>query len=388
MTDYREILEADINLTDRQKEVLRAVIAEGTQKKASIALNISHRSVERHIQSAKKKYELLKHTNNIQIPSGYSVKGTSTLYDADGTAKIQWVKTDREKEDLFEDMMDAWNEFAESKIPRVEPTPVPAYCDSDLLCDYTIGDAHVGMYAWAKETGIDWDLLKGTEILRKGMNHLVQMAPPAHTAFILDVGDYFHADNSKNETERSGHKLDVDGRYKKVIDEGLQAIVDMIDLALHKHNKVIYRSVIGNHNDHSAQMINVAIKMRYYNEPRVEVLDSPAIHHYYQFGSNLLADTHGHTHKPDKLPFLMAVDVPEMWSSTKERVWRTGHVHHESVKEYNGVKVITYPTLSPKDAWHTESGYRSNRDMRCSTYHKTEGYIGTNVVNPSKLGYQ
>ena len=320
-----------------------------------------------------------------ETPAGFSIDRISKHIDKDGVVS-GWVIANRYKEDKFNAMMEAWNDVCVS-MPKAELVPVPEGTMQSLLCDYTIGDNHTGLYSWAKEAGDDWDLEKSVDILQKAMNHLVYHAPAAETAYILDVGDFYHADNQSNETSHSGNKLDVDGRYAKVLSAGVECICSLITLALQKHKKVLYRSVIGNHNEHSAIMMNLAVKMRFYNEPRLEVLDSPAFHHYYQFGTNLLADTHGHTTKADNLPLLMAVDEPQMWANTTNRVWRTGHVHHLSQKEYGGCTVITYRTLAPKDAWHAASGYRSNRDMRVTVYHKDRGTVGINIVNPSMLGY-
>lgn len=376
---------------DKQKEYLRAVIAcDGSWTKAGVMLGIPE-------STARAGVKRLNHTvskagfdpeGSLQhkAPAGFSIDRVSSFIDDEGKVQRQWVIANRDKEDKFNALMDAWNEVCVG-LPKIELTKTPKSTMKNLLCDYTIGDNHTGLYAWAREAGDDWDLDKGVDILRKAMNHLVHHSPAAETAYILDVGDFFHADNQSNETSHSGNKLDVDGRYAKVLSSGIQCVCDLIILALQKHKKVVYRSVIGNHNEHSAIMMNLAVKMRFYDEPRLEVLDSPALHHYYQFGTNLLADTHGHTTKADNLPLLMAVDVPDMWASTTNRVWRTGHVHHLSQKEYGGCTVLTYRTLAPKDAWHAASGYRSNREMRCTVYHKERGTVGINIVNPSMLGY-
>lgn len=374
----------------RQLEVIDTIIAnDGHVTNAAKALGYTDTSgLYKILRRVKKEAARVGDDKEIlkKASPGFSIDRVSSFVDEDGAVKRQWVIANRDKADQFNSMMTAWEDFAKT-IPKVTLTPTPTELISELLCDYTIGDNHTGLYTWAKEAGDNWDLVSSVDILKKAMNHLVDCAPSAKTAYILDVGDFFHADNQANETTHSGHKLDVDGRWAKVLYAGVGCICHMIDLALQKHEKVLYRSVIGNHNDHSAVMMNLAVKLRYTNEPRVEVLDSPAIHHYYQFGSNLLADTHGHTTKPDRLPLLMATDVPSMWAGTHNRVWRTGHVHHLSQKEFTGCSVITYRTLAPKDAWHAGQGYRSNREMRCTTYHKEKGTVGVNIVNPSMLGY-
>lgn len=321
-----------------------------------------------------------------KAPAGFSIDRVSSFLDEDGKVSRQWVIANRDKENQFEAMKEAWEEVC-LNLPRATLTPIPKGTMAKLLVDYTIGDAHIGMYAWAEEAGKDWDTAKGVDIMRKAMNHLVYHAPAAETAFILDVGDYFHTDNSSNRTERSGAPLDVDGRWGSVLKIGIQAAIDLVDMALTKHKTVYFRAAHGNHNPYSSVMINMALSMRYTDEPRVVVLDTQNMFNYFQFGINLLADTHGHTCKADKLPMIMAVDQPRMWADTHNRIWRTGHVHHLTEKEYGGCSVLTYRTLAPKDAWHAASGYQSNREMQCTIYHHDKGKVGASYVNPSMLGY-
>ena len=128
-------------------------------------------------------------------------------------------------------------------------------------------------------------------------------------------------------------------------------------------------------------MMNKFIKAYYRNEPRVIVHDDPSVYMYHQFGKNLIGITHGNRTKADNLGSIMSVDCEEIWSSTKFRYWYTGHVHHQSVKEYPACVVETFRTLSSKDAWHAASGYRSKQDMRCILLHKDYGEISRNTVS-------
>ena len=153
------------------------------------------------------------------------------------------------------------------------------------------------------------------------MELLVSQSRSTYEAFIVDVGDFFHSDNIENRTAASGHSLDVDGRYAKVLAFGLNLTTKLIDLALTKHQIVHWRSAIGNHNDHSAIMMNQFIKAYYRNEPRVVVHDEPSMYMYHQFGKNLIGITHGHKTKADNLGAIMSVDCEEIWSSTKFRYW-------------------------------------------------------------------
>lgn len=315
---------------------------------------------------------------------GEILKGTSTLYGPNNEIKQQWVKTDVPKQQS----LDAFTKAMETLVKRVTPV-IPkidnTVTDNDLLTIYPIGDAHIGMLAWHLESGQDNDLGIATRRHIAALTKAVEKADPSEEAFIIDVGDFFHADNANNRTERGGNALDVDGRYAKVLQAGLQLAADMIEIALTKHKVVHWRSAIGNHNNHSAIMINYYLQAYFKNEPRVIIHESPAMYYYHKFGKNLIGITHGHTCKPDKLGELMAVDCEKSWSTTKYRYWYLGHVHHQSVKEYPSCTVETFRTLSGKDAWHSEMGYRSGQDLKVITLHKYYGEVERNTISLAML---
>lgn len=321
----------------------------------------------------------LKENRVIDFETSSFIKSRSTLLDADGMVKLQWVKEDREATDKLE----AFNLAIESILDRVvakEAVEVPTHTVADMMTVYTIGDAHIGMMAWDKETGADHDIKIAEADLLKAMSMLVKQANDTERCLIVDVGDYFHSDNMDNRTAKSGNSLDVDGRYPKVLETGLRITTELIDMALAKHGVVEWRSAIGNHNTHSSIMINAFVKAYYRNEPRVVVHDTPNMFMYYTFGKNLIGITHGDTVKADRLGEVMAVDCAKVWSDSEYRYWYTGHVHHQSVKEYASCVVETFRTLAGKDAWHSASGYRSGQDMKAITLHKEYGEIARNTV--------
>jgi hypothetical protein len=180
------------------------------------------------------------------VSYGEILKGSSTLYDANGNIKQQWVKTDVPKQAMLNQFNEAIENIIE-KIPAVAPTIAPSLTpeSTSLMSVYTIGDAHVGMLSWAPETGDDNDLLTVQSDLEKAMNTLVSQSLPTKEAFIVDVGDFYHADNASNTTSKSGNNLDVDGRYAKVLEVGLYLATRLIDMALQKHELVRWRSAIG-----------------------------------------------------------------------------------------------------------------------------------------------
>jgi hypothetical protein len=192
---------------------------------------------------------------------------------------------------------------------------------------------------------------------------LVDVAPASERALVVNLGDMFHADNSSNATMRNHNSLDVDTRWAKVLKVGCMLMVDLIQLALQKHQSVEVINAIGNHDDHSSIMLGAFLEAWFHNEPRVTILPTIAKFAYVEFGRCLVGVTHGDTVKMPDLSSLMATDKPEAWGRTEHRYWYTGHIHHTSKQELRGCVVESFRTLAARDAWHTASGYRSGRDM-------------------------
>lgn len=343
------------------------------------AIARKHSVTESKIRHMIKKAGLMKEEDQ---EAKHLVKGKSTLFDSQGNIKLEWIKTHVKEQSAIEQFQEAISSIISNK-DILSPITIPCPFDTlnDLLSVYTIGDAHVGMLAWDKETGADNDLQTVQDDLRGAMALLVQKSDYTKDALIVDVGDWFHSDNSSNTTSKSGNILDVDGRYPKVLEAGMMLAINLIDLALQKHARVTWRSAIGNHNEHSAIMMTAFIKAWYRKEDRVTVADTPNMFYYHIWGKNLIGITHGHTVKAEKLGEIMSVDCEDKWSASKYRYWYTGHIHHQSVKEFPSCVVETFRTLAGKDAWHSASGYRSGQDMKCITLHKDYGEIDRATVS-------
>ena len=325
-----------------------------------------------------------------EVPTHHILKGVTSHYKLNKETGLDerdhyFIKTDVSKENQLQALQQAINNIISKVDGKATPTKAPKMTIEDMLSVYTIGDAHIGLLAWGKESGEDHDLIIAERDLLVSMDMLVSQSTSSKNALIVDVGDFFHSDNADNRTAHSGNALDVDGRYPKVLQIGLELTVKIIEKALTKHDTVTWRSAIGNHNEHSAIMMSSFIKAWYRNEPRVEVADTPNMFYYHQFGKNLIGITHGHTTKAEKLGEIMSVDCEDIWSNSKYRYWYTGHIHHQSVKEYPSCVVETFRTLAGKDAWHSASGYRSKQDMKCITLHKEYGEISRNTVSLSMV---
>lgn len=314
------------------------------------------------------------------VAPGYAVKGTSTLYGDDGSVRAQWVKTTADQQ-AQQEAIEAALAALVADLPRVAPRKASGVWSTDLLTAYPIGDPHIGMYSWAAETGEDWDLELARKVHCSAMDALVQAAPATEQAIIVNLGDALHYDSMEAKTPRSGHMLDADGRYAKVIDVAVMTIRQCIESALAKHKFVHVVNVRGNHDETGAMWLARLLAIAYEREPRVTVDVTPSVFNYYRWGKVLIGMHHGHSCKPDKLPGVMAADRASDWGECSWRYWWQGHIHHESKKEYPGVSVESFNTLAAKDAYANDGGWRSGRTMQAIVLHREHGEVARSRVN-------
>lgn len=362
-----------------QDRYLEAVLRLGSCRKAAKELGVHNATVSRCMKSlidkAARQGWSPEHDMTRTVPDGFRIKGTSTLYDMEtGEGRLQWVKTtvdhDRQLE-LLRAAVDAMS----GEVQPLPPVPAPVIYDHRLLTVIPLGDPHFGMKAWAAEVGEGFDLETAEQLTFAAVDRLCARTPSSNTALLLNLGDYFHADNGTNRTPRSGANLDVDGRFRQIAETGVRALIRCIERLLQKHQTVIVRNNPGNHDPHQAAMLSICLAARFHDNPRVRIDESPSSFFYYRFGKTLIGSTHGDGAKLNDLPLIMARDVKEDWAAADFRVWHCGHFHHDQVKDLVGCTVETHRTLVPNDAWHFHQGYRSMRDLKAIVYDVEFGEI-------------
>jgi hypothetical protein len=384
-------MQIDIGLkqfaTERQAEIIDAINEHGSQRKAAQALGIVHGTISGLLESVRRRAALQGYAPEadmkVVIPSPFVVKGTSTLYK-DGVAKIQWVKT-RLDDQLREQAIQAAYEAMADELPRLAPIQKPLVTHEKLCNLYTITDFHMGMLANERESGADWDLKIAEATLIACFEQSIASTPQASVAFINQLGDFLHSDGIMPVTPTSGHIVDQDGRFAKIVTVALRVLRRVIDIALMRHDKVVVLMAEGNHDITSSIWLRVMFKALYENEPRVHVIDSDLPYYHYQHGQTMLAFHHGHLSKNDSLPLLFASQFPKVWGNTTKRYCHTGHRHHVEEKEHSGMKVIQHATLSARDAYASRGGWISEREATAITYHTEFGQVARTTVTPEML---
>lgn len=311
------------------------------------------------------------------VPPGYMMRGVSTNVGSDGKVRQQWIKTKVDTNQRLEMLRKALESIAEPFRGLADPIqpPKPGAYRKDIMNVIPLGDPHIGLYSWHRETGEDFDLKIAERDLVAAVDYLVEQAPAAETAMLVNLGDFFHSDTMDAKTRRSGHHLDVDGRWPKVLEIGVRIMRRLIEKLAEKHQDVKVINAIGNHDDHTSVMLSVMLSNFYERDDRITIETDPRIHHYHVFGENLIGVTHGHTTKPEQLVGVMATDRREDWGRTQYHYWLTGHVHHDQRKEFAGCIWESFRTLAAPDSYAASYGYRSDRDVKCITYHREYGEI-------------
>jgi hypothetical protein len=311
------------------------------------------------------------------------VIGRSTLLK-DGEPVMEWVKESLDRQKVQEAQDAAYAVLAEA-LPRIEPTAPPSASERSLCTVYTLTDCHVGMLAWRKEGGEDWDLQIAEDTLLGCFEHMIRTSPASELAVLNQLGDFLHFDGLEAATPTSHHLLDADGRFDKVVQVAIRVLRRVITLVLTKHPRVHVILAEGNHDLASSVWLRQMFAALYENEPRVTVEASPLPYYSVEWGKTMLCFHHGHLKKNDQLPLLFATQFAESWGRTTKRYCHTGHRHHLEEKEHSGMIVFQHPTLAARDAYAARGGWHSMRSATAVTYHLNYGEVGRSTASPDML---
>lgn len=319
------------------------------------------------------------------VPDGYRVKGTSALTDAAGNIKLQWVKTDVDNERQLE-MMRAVVDGLCSEITPLPPVVISERkADKKLLNLYTVSDFHLGMLSWSDETGDDWDMKIAEGLFTKWFDAAFQMAPDAGTAVINLLGDLAHFDSLDAVTPASGHVLDADTRYQKLVRYMIRMVRRVVEMALVKHQTVKLLIVQGNHDESGMIWLAEMFSTLYEQEPRVFVDTSADVYKLVQHGKTTLFFTHGHKCRFDNVEQIMIAKFRKAFGDSKYSYAHVGHLHHQKIVESRNMIVEQHRTLAAKDAYASRGGWMSGRSANVITYSAEFGEVGRITISPEML---
>jgi hypothetical protein len=374
--------------TEAQARYIDAINKHKSARAAARALGVNFSTVNDGLRAVKRKAAMFglspAHDMTKTVPEPFVVKGVSTFYNKEGKPSGQWVKSALDETKAKEAIQAALAALLED-TPRLDPIAAPAHAVASLCNVYTLTDCHVGMKAWGKETGADWDLEIAEKTLTGAFAQMVRSSPEASTGVVAQLGDWLHFDGMSPITPTSGHVLDADSRYSKVIAVSVRILRRIVDMALTKHQSVVVLMAEGNHDLAGSAWLRHMFALLYEREPRVKVIDSELPYYVHQHGETMIAWHHGHLKKPDQLPLLFAAQFPREWGNTTRRYCHTGHLHHVYEKEHSGMIVIQHPTIAARDAYAARGGWIADRSVSAITYHSQFGQVGRTTVVPEMI---
>lgn len=360
---------------------IRAALDGRTVAEAAQILGMHERNVYTHKARLARQGWSPEHDMTKSVPDGFRLKGTSTLYDEDGKAKLQWVKTTIDQERQAELMKEAIKGMAD-EIPKALPVPFTGGpLDGDLLNCYVITDFHLGALSWKPETGADWNMDIAERTLVEWFRMAIAQSPNAETALLAQISDLLHWDGFDAVTPASKHLLDADTRFPKLVRVAIRVLRQIVGMLLAKHQKLHIIMADANHDPVSQVWLREWLSVLYEDEPRVTVDTSPSPYNAYEFGSVAVFTHHGHKRKVANVSEVFAAKFREMFGRTKYAYVHMGHLHSVDMKENNLMIVEQHRTLAAPDAYAARGGWISGRDAKVITYHKSYGEVGRITVS-------
>lgn len=319
------------------------------------------------------------------VPEGYMIRGVSTQYDKDGNVMSQWVKSKVDHEQQLE-IIKAVVESMRDEIPRAEPVNLwPADRNPDLMNLFVLTDYHLGMLSWGEESGEDWDVKIAEDLATRWLEAAIARAPDASVAVLAQLGDFLHWDGLDAVTPSSGHVLDADTRFEKLVRVAVRLIRRIINRLLETHDRVHVICAEGNHDMASSIWLREMLNVLYENEPRVSVDVNPDPYYCVQFGKVTLFFHHGHKVKMGAVDAVFAAKFRKEYGESTYSYAHLGHLHHSHLKESQLMVVEQHRTLAAKDAYASRGGWLSGRSAPVITYHREFGEVARATISPEMV---
>lgn len=370
--------------TVRQLEIIDALNEYGSHRKAAKALGICYGTIQRSIDGLKKRAARQgyspDHDMTHIVPDPYIVKGHSTLYGADNKPKLQWVKTAIDEQKYLEILKETAKSFVQD-IPSLEVQKSPLNFQTDIIPWIQIGDGHLGLLSHKNEVGENFDLKIAESELCKAISILIDELPDSERIVINDLGDMTHYENFAATTEASGHVLDYDSRFPRMIKVYSRVMRFIVEKALTKAKFVDVIINQGNHSRTNDIWMAELLRVAYGHTERVNILNNDSIFIAYRMGKTLVMTHHSDKCKPARLADVMVTDFRKDYGETEFHYIDIGHVHHAQVmKEYPSIIVESFNHLASLDRYAHDNGWRNRKSITVILRSKSYGEVGRRLL--------
>lgn len=368
--------------TDEQ--IIDALEKHGSNRKAAASIGMDYRGFMRRKKSLPLRGYSPKHHLTEPVPDAFELSAYTLQYNLKtGKPEKIWLKPRKDAE-VARAMMEAMLDGLCAEVPRVAPVRAPAATVAELMNCYVVTDYHLGMLAWAPETGAHWDTEIAEEMLVSWFARALHESPRAEVGVFAQLGDFLHWDGWDAVTPTSRHLLDADTRFPRLVEVAVRAVKRIIQMMLERHQRVHVVMAEGNHDLTSSVWLRELCAAMFENEPRVIVDKRPDPYYCVTHGKTTLFFHHGHKKKLESLDDVFVSKFRKEFAGAENVYAHTGHLHHSVVKETNLMKLEQHRTLAAPDAHASRGGWISGREACVITYCKEYGER-SRIVIPAKL---
>lgn len=325
-------------------------------------------------------WEVVKQSiNNWEVAGKLKNKGSQSLWKTG----LRQIKVElRRKAPKF--IQDGIIQLLKDVKPLLLPSSPKTRSKDPHLMEVGIHDAHFAKLCYGVETGTNYDLNIAEKEYCSAVDRMVAKAKNFDVEkIVLAIGsDQFHYNSEDKMTANfTPMATSSDDRFTKAWKvtsrSSAYAVRQFLTVA---PVELIY--IPGNHDRTVAWYLTEWLDALFSGNNDVAILNSPTHRKYVPYGISLLGYTHGDEVAHDKLPGLMAQEVPEFWAKSIFRSWRTGHLHKKKETKYivgdthNGVEVYVFPSFCGTDSWHYRKGFvGSARMSEVHFWSKKEGPV-------------
>lgn len=308
--------------------------------------------------------------SNAQLSYGEAKGGWIHNYDDEGkkVGTTRWSAPEADTESLIERLQGAFTD-----IPAAPAIIRPDTVRKRSVAFLPHSDWHLGSVASADHVGKDYNRKIAVERLKDGFSECHEAIPASETAIILNNGDMTHANDDRDVTFKSQHKLKVEGTHHDNLVLAVQSTAWMIDAALQKHGEVVYRANPGNHDPNTPSVLSIALTERYRNEPRVKICGDQRESWVWQRGKLFLCSHHGHGMKPQQYCLNIPARFPEMFGLSRHWFFITGHLHSFIDQTYGGIRHWQLPAVCAIDSHADGRGYADTGAMMAARFDTMDG---------------
>lgn len=263
------------------------------------------------------------------------------------------------------DLEEIARHYAEMDRKYQTPQIILPKRESNLMAEVNVADLHLGKLCWHGDTGGNYDIKIAQKIFRDIIGEIADELARIKPERILFpwTNDFFNSDTI-DKTTTAGTPQDVDARWQKLYNTGLDLLVEATDIfSSIAPVKEFYTA--SNHDEMVSYHAIKYLAAWFRGNPRVAIDTDAMPRKYILYGNTLIGFGHGDKEeskgtkeRASRLASLMPIEVPELWGKSIFREFHAAHLHSEQmIQEINGVIVRRVSAPTAADTYHVQHGY-------------------------------